>query len=336
MGFFRQNIAIDLGTATLLVYLENKGIVVNEPSYVAVKKGSDKIVALGAEAKSMLGRLNDETEVVKPVCSGVVSQFSLTKKMISYYLNSSIKNPLHRILKPDVMITVPIQTTNVEKRAVERVAQEAGCARVFMIEEPLAAAIGAGLDIKKARGHMIIDVGGGTTDIAVISFEGIVSGKSIKVAGDAFDEAITAYMKRVHSMIISPLEAEKIKTEIGCLYHSIDKASLEVHGNDIIEGKFKEQVVTSEELMETMMDAAVPILDGVHAVLENTPPELAGDIYGREILLTGNGGLIRGFDELIRRSTGINVVVAKDPGLCVVKGAYQVLMAMTEAQKTNI
>ena len=336
MGFFRQNVAIDIGTATLLLYLEDKGIMVNEPSLVAVKHGSDKIVAIGDEAKTMLGRTNEATDVVKPVCGGVVSHFSLTKKMISYHLNQSIKNPLHRILKPDVMIAVPIHTTNVEKRAVERVAQEAGCARVFMIEEPLAAAIGAGLNVEQAYGHMIVDIGGGTTDIAVISFEGIVSGKSVKVAGDSFDEAICAYMKKQHGVLIGPLEAENIKKNIACLYHGMEQKSMEVHGTDIIEGTYKEITVTSDELMETMMEVAVPILDCIHAVLESTPPELAGDIYSRGILMTGNGSLLKGLDELIHRSTGIHVAVAEEPGTCVVRGAYKVLMTMNATQKNRI
>jgi rod shape-determining protein MreB len=336
MGYFRQNVAIDIGTATLLVYLEDKGIVVNEPSLVAVKRGSDKIVAIGDEAKNMLGRTNEETDVIKPVCGGVVSHFSLTKKMISYHLNQSIKNPLHRILKPDVMVAVPIHTTNVEKRAIERVAQEAGCARVFMIEEPLAAAIGSGLDIEQAYGHMIVDIGGGTTDVAVISFEGIVSGKSIKVAGDRFDEAIRAYIRKKYAILIGPLEAENIKKNIACLYHGMEQKSMEVHGTDIIDGVYKEITVTSDELMETMMEVAVPILDCIHEVLESTPPELAGDIYSRGILMTGNGSLIKGLDELVHRSTGIDVAVAEDPGLCVVRGAYKVLTNMNETQKSNI
>ncbi len=336
MGYFRQNVAIDIGTATVLMYLEDKGIVVNEPSLVAVKHGSSKIVAIGHEAKTMLGRTNEDTEVIQPIRGGVVSLFSLTKKMISYYLNSSIKNPLHRILKPDVMIAVPIHTTNVEKRAVERVAQEAGCARVFMIEEPLAAAIGSGLDIEKACGHMIVDIGGGTTDVAVISFEGIVSGKSIKVAGDHFDEAISAYIKKKYAMLIGPLEAEAIKKNIACLYHGMEQKKMEIHGTDLIDGSFKEKVITSDELMETMMEVAVPILDCIHEVLESTPPELAGDIYGRGILMTGGGSLIKGLDELVHRSTGIDVAVAEEPALCVVKGAYKVLTNMSEAQKTNI
>lgn len=336
MGFFRQNVAIDLGTDTILVYLENKGIVVNQPSLVSVKKGTDTIVAIGDEAKNMLGRTNVDTEVVKPVCSGVVSHFTLTKKMISYYLNSNITNFFHRILKPDVMIAVPLHTTDVEKRAVERVAQEAGCARVFMIEEPLAAAIGAGLNVENAYGHMIVDIGGGTTDVAVVSFQGVVSGKSIKVAGDSFDEAISDYIKKKYAMLIGPLEAENIKKELACLYHGMVTNSMEIHGTDIIEGTYKDQVITSDELMETMMEVALPILDCIHEVLGNTPPELAGDIYSRGILMTGSGSLIKGLDELIHRSTGIDVTIAENPGLCVANGAYKVLTTMTEDQKTNI
>ena len=336
MGFFRQNVAIDIGTATLLMYLEERGIVVNEPSFVAVKQGTDKIVAIGEEAKSMLGRTAGQTEVVKPVCGGVVSHFSLTKKMISYHLNQCIKNPLHRILKPDVMIAVPLHTTNVEKRAVERVAQEAGCARVFMIEEPLAAAIGLGLNVEQAYGHMIVDIGGGTTDIAVISFDGIVSGKSIKIAGDSFDEAITAYIRKQYGVLIGPLEAENVKKTIACLYHGMESKSMEVHGTDVIEGTYKEFTVTSDELMETLMEVALPILDCIHEVLENTPPELAGDIYSRGILMTGSGSLLKGLDELIHRSTGIDVAVGEDPGTLVVRGAYKVLTAMNESQKSRI
>ncbi len=336
MGFFRQNVAIDLGTDTILMYLENKGIVVNQPSLVSVKKGTDTIVAIGDESKTMLGRVNPETEVIRPVSSGVVSHFTLTKKMISYYLNSNITNFFHRILKPDVMIAVPLHTTEVEKRAVERVAQEAGCARVFMIEEPLAAAIGAGLNVENAYGNMIVDIGGGTTDVAVVSFQGVVSGKSIKVAGDSFDKAIMDYIKKQYAIVIGPLEAERIKKELACLYHGMVTNTMEIHGTDVVEGTYKEQTITSDELMETMMEVALPLLDCIHEVLGNTPPELAGDIYSRGILMTGNGSLIKGLSELIHRSTGINVTIAENPGLCVVNGAYKVLTTMTEQQKTNI
>ena len=333
MGFFRQNVAIDLGTDTILLFLEKKGVVVDEPSIVAVKKGTKTIVAIGDEAKTMLGRAETGVELVRPVRGGMVSDFTLSKKLISYHLNSSIKNFFQRILKPDVMIAIPLETTEVEKRAVERVAQEAGCARVFMIEEPLAAAVGAGLDVENAVGSMIVDIGGGTTDVAVVSFQGVAVGKSIKTAGEAFDRAITEYIRSKYAMHIGPLEAENIKKNIGCLYHGALDRSMEVRGTDVVEGKYKEQMVSSEEIMEPMLETAVPILDCIKDVLERTPPELAGDIYQRGILMTGNGSLIKGFDEIIRMSTGIDVRVAQEPGRCVVRGAYKALQAARLEQK---
>ena len=331
----KQHVAIDLGTATFLIYTEKKGITVNQSSLVTVKRYTDRIVALGDESKNMLGRINKDNEVVQPICNGVISRYTLTKKMLSYYLGKSIKNPLMRVFKPEAMIAIPVHTTNVQKRAVERAAQEAGCSRVFMSEEPLAAAIGAGLDVSEPEGRMIVDIGGGTTDIAVLSYNGVVAGKSLKVAGNAFDKAIAEYIRNKYSIAISPLEAENIKKRTVCLYPGYEQEDMEIHGSNVVNGEYEIQTITSEEMMEPLMEAVVPILDCIREILEETPPDLVGDIKKNGILMTGNGSLIRGLDELIHKSTGIDAIVAENPGLCVVRGAYKVLMNMTEEQKRN-
>ncbi len=335
MGAFRQHVAIDLGTATFLMYVEKKGITVNQSSLVTTRRNTDRITALGDESKNMLGRINKDNEVIQPICGGVISRYTLTKKMLSYYLNKSIKSPLHRIFKPEAMIAIPVHTTNVQKRAVERAAQEAGCSRVFMIEEPLAAAIGAGLDVSKPEGRMIVDIGGGTTDIAVLSYNGVVVGKSLRVAGDAFDAAITQFIKNKFSIQISPLEAENIKKKLVCLYPSYEQPDMEIHGSNVVNGEYEIHTITSEEMMEPLMETVVPILDCIRDILEETPPDLVGDIKKNGILMTGNGSLLRGFDELIHKSTGVDAIVAEEPGLCVVRGAYKVLANMTEEQKSK-
>lgn len=333
MGFFRQNIAVDLGTATILVSVENKGVVINEPSIVAIKDGSNKILAIGEEARSLMGRTPFDISTVKPIQNGVISSYYTTMRMLKYYFKKALRNPLKRILKPDVIICVPSQTTDVEKRAVKKASQDAGAARTFIISEPLAAAIGAGIDISKPTGNMIVDVGGGTTDIAVISYGGIVVSKSVKVAGDVLDETIKNYLKKTHNLLIGDRTAEQIKMEIGCVYHGIRNGSLEIRGSDLITGLPNERVITSEELLEPLMEAVIPILDGIHAVLEETPPELAADIYSRGIILTGGGALIAGLDELIRKSTGIDAIIADEPQYCVAKGCNMFIMSMTSKDK---
>ncbi len=336
MSVLRQNIAIDLGTATILVCVEKQGVVIKAPSIVAVKDGSNKVLAIGEEARSMMGRTPLNISTVRPIQNGVISSYTTTMEMLKYYINKAVKNPFKRLLKPDVIICVPSKTTNVEKRAVIQAAREAGAYRVFLVEEPLAAAVGAGIDISKPNGNMIVDVGGGTTDIAVISYEGVVTSRSVKVAGDVFDETIKNYLKKRHNLLVGDRTAESIKMEVGCLYHGLRNESIEIRGSDLITGLPSERVVTSEDVLDPLMETAIPILDGIHAVLEETPPELAADIYGRGIVLTGGGCLITGFDELIRKSTGIDVTVAENPQYCVALGSIKVLNKMTPKYKAIV
>lgn len=335
MGFFRQNIAVDLGTATILVSVENKGVVISEPSIVAVKDGTNRILAIGEEARSLMGRTPFDISTIKPVQNGVISSYYTTMRMLKYYYKKAIRNPLKNMLKPDVIICVPSQTTDVEKRAVKQASQEAGAARTFIISEPLAAAIGAGIDISKPTGNMIVDVGGGTTDIAVISYGGIVVSKSVKIAGDVLDETIKNYLKKTHNLLIGDRTAEQIKMEVGCVYHGVRNAQLEIRGSDLITGLPNERIITSEEILEPLMEAVIPILDGIHAVLEETPPELAADIYSRGIILTGGGALIAGLDELIRKSTGIDAIIADEPQYCVAKGCNISIMSMSTKEKID-
>lgn len=335
MSFFRQNIAVDLGTATILISVENKGVVIKEPSIVAVKDGTRRILAIGEEARNLMGRTPFDISTIKPIQKGVISSYFTTMRMLKYYYKKAIKNPLKGIFKPDVMICVPSQTTEVEKRAVKQASQDAGAARTFIISEPLAAAVGAGLDISKPTGNMIVDIGGGTTDIAVISYGGIVVSKSVKVAGDVLDETIKTYLKKKHNLLIGDRTAEQIKIDVGCVYHGIRNASMEIRGSDLITGLPNERIVTSEELLEPLMEAIIPVLDGIYAVLEETPPELAADIYSRGIILTGGGALIAGLDELIRKSTGIDAIIADEPQYCVAKGCNIWLMSMSAKEKVE-
>ncbi len=333
MGLFKQNIAIDLGTSTVIVSVGGKGVVIKEPSIVAVKEGTNDVVAIGEEARLMMGKTPFDITTIRPVQNGVISSYTVTRKMLSYYLNKAIANPIAKKFKPDVLICIPSKTTNVEKRAVYQAAIGAGAGRVFLVEEPLAAAVGAGLDISRPSGNMVIDIGGGTTDIAVISYNGIVNSKSVRVAGEAFDDTIKNYLKKKHNIMVGDSTAEEIKMEIGCLYHGVRKNSVEIRGSDIVTGLPSERVITSEELLEPLIDTAVPILDGIHAVLEETPPELAADIFCKGIVMTGGAAQIAGFDELVRKSTGVDVSVADNAQLCVVRGCMQLLNEMDDAKK---
>lgn len=336
MSFFRQNIAIDLGTSTVLVGVEDKGIVIKAPSMVAVKNGTDSVLAIGEDAIKLLGRTPNEVSIIRPIQNGVISSYTVTKRMLEYFMDKAVRNPLKRIVKPDVIICIPSKVTGVEKRAVEKACRDAGAGRIFLIEEPLAAAVGAGVDISKPSGNLIVDVGGGTTDIAVISYEGIITSRSVKVAGDVFDDVIKNYIKRKYGILIGDRTAEMIKIEAGCLYKKARKNSVTVQGSDLQSGLPKEVVINSDELVEPLVEACIPILDAVKEVLEETPPELAADIFGRGIILTGGGCLIEGFDMLLRTVSGIDVTVADDAQRCVVKGCLKILNAMPDSQKNEI
>lgn len=307
-----SNIGIDLGTASVLVYAKGKGVVLKEPSVVAFDRDTNKIKAIGEEARLMLGRTPGNIVAVRPLRQGVISDYTVTEKMLSYFINRTVGKSIFG-RKPRISVCVPSGATEVEKKAVEDATYQAGAREVSIIEEPVAAAIGAGIDIAKPCGNMIVDIGGGTADIAVISLGGVVVSTSIKVAGDDFDEAIVRYMRKKHNLLIGERTAEDIKINIGTVYKRPENATMDVRGRNLVTGLPKTVTVTSEETEEALREPAYQIVDAVHNVLERTPPELAADISDRGIVLTGGGSLIQGLEELIESKTGINTMTAEDP-----------------------
>ncbi len=322
MSFFSKDIGIDLGTATILVYVKDKGIVLREPSVVAVDKYTNEILAVGEEANKMLGRTPGNIIAIRPLKDGVISNFTITKFMLKYFMNKvSGKN----IIPPKVMICVPSKITEVERKAVYDAAREAGAKKIHLIEEPVAAAIGAGIDITKAYGSMIVDIGGGTTDIAVISLGGTVKSTTLKVAGDKFDEAIIKYTKKNRGVIIGEKTAEDIKIKIGSMYRKSTMKKIKVKGRDVSNGLPVQIVINSDEVYVALKSCADDIIEGVCSVLEETPPELLTDISSRGIYLTGGGSLVDGLDTLIHERTGLPVLVAEDAISCVAIGTGKAL-----------
>lgn len=307
-----SDIGIDLGTASVLVYAKGKGVVLKEPSVVAFDRDTNKIKAIGEEARLMLGRTPGNIVAVRPLRQGVISDYTVTEKMLSYFINRTVGKSIFG-RKPRISVCVPSGATEVEKKAVEDATYQAGAREVSIIEEPVAAAIGAGIDIAKPCGNMIVDIGGGTADIAVISLGGVVVSTSIKVAGDDFDEAIVRYMRKKHNLLIGERTAEDIKINTGTVYKRPENATMDVRGRNLVTGLPKTVTVTSEETEEALREPAYQIVDAVHNVLERTPPELAADISDRGIVLTGGGSLIQGLEELIESKTGINTMTAEDP-----------------------
>jgi len=328
------DIGIDLGTASVLVYIKGKGIVLNEPSVVAIDRNTNKILAVGEEARLMLGRTPGHIVAVRPLRDGVISDYNVTEKMLRYFINKAIGK--RKIFKPRMVICVPSGVTEVEKRAVIDAGNQAGAKTVKLIEEPIAAAIGAGLDISKASGNMIIDIGGGTTDIAVISLGGIVVSSSIKVAGDKFDEAIVRYMRKKHNVMIGERTAEELKIKVGTAFPREEEVKIEVRGRNLISGLPKTMEVTSEEMLEALSEPVSAIADAVHSVLERTPPELAADVSDRGIVMTGGGSLLYGLDKLISKRTGIPVYIAEDPISCVALGTGKALESLDVLQASDI
>lgn len=316
-------LGIDLGTANILVYLKGKGIVLREPSVVAVNTTTKRFVAVGEEARMMLGRTPGNIVAIRPMCEGVIADYSTTQKMLEYLIAKVCGK--RRMLKPTIIVAVPSQVSPVEKRAVVQAAKSAGAKQAYPIEEPLAAAIGAGLPIAAPGGNMIIDCGGGTTDIAVISLNGIVSSRSIRVGGNKIDEVIQRHIKTKYSLMIGDRTAEEIKMKIGSAYPLEQELALEVRGRDLIAGLPKTIEVTSSEVREALMEPIMAIVDRVKSVLEQTPPELSSDIIERGIMLTGGVSLIRGFDKLLSKQTRIPVHVAEDPMSCVALGCGRAL-----------
>ncbi len=319
---FSKDIGIDLGTATVLVYVEGKGIVLNEPSVVAVDKNADCIAKIGKDAQLMLGRNPNNIEVVRPLREGVIDRYDVTEKMIQYFIRRACGNT---VIPPRVVICIPTGISEVEERAVIDAGTNAGARKTYLIAEPVAAAVGAGIDIYSPTGHMIVDIGGGTTDVAVISLGGIVVSKSIKIAGDKFDEAIMRYVRRKYNIAIGERTAEQIKIRIGAVYeHPIPK-TMEVKGRCLVQGLPKVVTLSSKEMLEAMMEPISAIFDTVCSVIEKTPPELVGDILKNGIVLTGGGSLLYGLDRLMADVIEIRTRVAKDPIQCVAEGTGQIL-----------
>jgi rod shape-determining protein MreB len=327
--FFRllsYDLAIDLGTANTLVYVKNKGIVANEPSVVAVQRdarGVRTVKAVGRSAKEMLGRTPGTIEAVRPMKDGVIADFELTEKMLSYFIG--VAHNHRTLVRPRAIICIPYGITEVEKRAVRESAESAGCASVHLIEEPMAAAIGAELPIHEPSGNMIVDIGGGTTEVAVISLLGIVYSKSVRVGGDKMDEAIVNFLKRRFNILIGERTAEQIKIAIGSAFPEEELRTMQVKGRDLVAGIPKTTEVTSEEIREAMQEPVNSIVEAVRLALEKTPPELAADIVDKGIVLVGGGALIRNIDVLLREETGLPIVVAENPLTAVVMGSGKVL-----------
>ncbi|MFZ5986992.1 MAG: rod shape-determining protein [Bacillota bacterium] len=320
-----QDIGIDLGTATVLVYIKGKGIVLREPSVVAIDKNSNKLLAVGEEARRMLGRTPGNIVAIRPLREGVISDYDITERMLKHFINKVCGNKVLKLFKPRIIVCVPSGVTEVEKRAVKEAAMQAGARKTYLIEEPIAAAIGAGIDIAKACGSMVIDIGGGTTDIAVISLGGTVVSSSIKIAGDKFDEAIVRYMRKKHNIMIGERTAEELKINIGTVYPRVQEVTMDIRGRNLISGLPKTITVSSTEIMEALEEPISSVVEAVHSVLERTPPELAADISDRGIVMTGGGSLVYGLDKLIQEKTGINVIVADDAISCVALGTGKAL-----------
>lgn len=317
-----QDIGIDLGTATVIAYVKGKGIVLREPSVVAVDNNTGEVLAVGKEARRMLGRTPGNIVATRPLREGVISNYTVTEKMLKYFINRVCGK---FVFSPRIMICIPSQVTEVEKKAVIDAASQAGARKVYLIEEPIAAAIGAGIDISKPCGNMVIDIGGGTTDIAVISLGGSVVSTSIKVAGDKFDEAIVRYIKKKYNTIIGERTAEDLKINIGCVYPKIQDMEMDIRGRDLATGLPKTITVRSSEMLEALIEPAMQVVDAVHSVLEKTPPELAADISDRGVYMTGGGCLIDGLDKLLQEQLGLNVMIAQDAVSCVALGTGKAL-----------
>lgn len=326
-GVFPQDIGIDLGTANTLVYVKDHGIVLREPSVVAVQAGTNKVMAVGDDAKRMLGRTPGNIVAIRPLKDGVIADFEVTEAMLRHFIR---KVHTGRMLRgPRMVVAVPSGITEVEKRAVQESARNSGAREVFLIEEPMAAAIGVGLPVQDASGNMIVDIGGGTTEVALISLSGIVYSRSVRVAGDELDEAIMLYLKRAYNLMVGERTAEEIKIRIGSAYPQGKEASMEVKGRDLVAGLPKTVKITSQEIREAMLEPLNTIIDSVRVTLERCPPELSADLVDRGLVLAGGGALLRGLDKLLTEETGLPVHIAEDPLSAVAEGTGKVLNELT-------
>ncbi len=334
LGWFSNDLAIDLGTANTLVYVKGKGIVINEPSVVAIEKKTGKVLAVGAEAKKMLGRTPGNIIAIRPMKDGVIADFEIAEKMLRHFITTAHNRSA--FVRPRIIICVPSRITQVEQRAVKDSAELAGAREVYLIEEPIAAAIGAGLPIAEPSGNMVVDIGGGTTDVAVISLAGIVYSESVKVAGDKMDDAIVSYIKRKYNLLIGDHMAELIKVEIGSAYPLDDRKTFMIKGRDLISGIPKTLVIDDGEIREALAEPISAIVNAIKVALENTPPELAGDIIDRGIVLTGGGSLLRGMDVRLREETNLPIITVDNPLTTVVLGTGKALDELDLLRKVSI
>ncbi|MCL2396443.1 MAG: rod shape-determining protein [Defluviitaleaceae bacterium] len=316
---FSEDMGIDLGTANTLVYIKGKGIVLEEPSVVAVDKTNSSIIAVGHDARKMLGRTPGNIVAVRPLRHGVISDYEITEQMLKYFIKKASRR-IGTMRKPRVSVCVPTSVTEVEKRAVEDAAKSAGARQVFIIEETIAAAIGAGIDISRPRGSMIVDMGGGTTDVAVISLGGCVVNASIKTAGDDFDEAIIRFMRKRHNLLIGERTAEELKINVGAAFKRQGDARMEIRGRNLVTGLPRTISVSSDDMLEALKEPVAAIMETIHSVLEKTPPELASDIADRGLVMTGGSALLYGLDKLIKHTIGIDAVIAESAASCVALG----------------
>ena len=336
LNFFFFFIGIDLGTANTIVFVKDRGIVIREPSVVAIQEGTKRILAVGDEAKRMLGRTPGNIVAIRPMKSGVIADFGITEEMIRYFIS---KVHSTKLVKPRVIVAVPSDITEVEKRAVQESAKHAGAREVFLIEEPMAAAIGVGLPVSEPAGNMIVDIGGGTCEVALISLAGIVYARSVRVGGDAMDECIIQYMRRVYNLMIGERTAEEIKITIGSAYapgNKDDEQTLDVKGRDLVAGLPKTLTVTSEEIRDALQEPVSAIVDAVRITLEKCPPELSSDLVDRGLVLAGGGAMLRGLDKLIASQTGLPVTLADDPLTAVAEGTGVVLNELNFLAKSKV
>lgn len=334
MRLFARDIGIDLGTANTLVHVKGKGIVVREPSVVAINRKTNSILAVGDAAKNMIGRTPGDIIAVRPMKDGVIADFDVTQSMLKYFIKKAMTKS--SLSKPRVVICVPSGVTEVEKRAVEEATLQAGAKEAYLIEEPMAAAIGANLPVEEPSGSMVVDIGGGTSEVAVISLGGIVTSKSLRIAGDELDEAIVHYVKKEYNLMIGERTAEAIKVAIGAAYPKSEDESMEIRGRDLVTGLPKNLTITSREVTEALKEPINAVVDSIKFTLEKTPPELAADIMDRGIMLTGGGALLSGLDKLINQETGMPVSIAENPLDCVVMGAGKVLEEIETLKKVLI
>jgi len=335
LGMFSNDLGIDLGTASTLVYAKGRGIVCNEPSVVAIDKATKKVLAVGMEAKRMLGRTPGDIVAIRPMKDGVIADFDATEQMLRYFIQKVHNRKT--FLRPRIIVGVPSGITQVEQRAVRDSAEQAGAREVYLIEEPMAAAIGAGLPITEPSGNMVVDIGGGTTDVAVISLAGIVYSKTVKTGGDKMDEAIINYIKRKYNLLIGERTAEHIKITIGSAYKVVEESkTMEVRGRDLVSGIPKTLIIDDEEVREALMEQVLIIVNTIKVTLENTPPELAADIIEKGIVLAGGGALLTGIDVLIREETSLPIVIAEDPLSAVVMGTGKALDELDLLRRVSV